>query len=184
MNLTGSNERPAKTGPLNITATLLGFAELRDAYSLPHPDGLRMTKSNGIATVEVATFGEVQAWADALGVSSASRHSSTFQDGSATHSAWAEWLGWHVRIAAHVDAPVLVAVGKASVPMPQLELVPEHPAAVAAPERTIFSHCNWIGGCDTPLTPADGSMLCPVHAAAPLEDAMVHYARELRGGAR
>ncbi len=69
-------------------------------------------------------------------------------------------------------------------PVPFLDYLPEHGEAVAGPERTIFTHCNWIGGCDTPLTAADGSMLCPLHRAAPLSEAMGHYERELRGGAR
>lgn len=95
------------TEPLHITAVLIALADLRNDLELPHPTSLRMTKCNGIATVEVATFGDVMAWADAFGVSHHARHSSTFKSGASAHSAWAEWNGWHVRIAAYVDAPAL-----------------------------------------------------------------------------
>jgi hypothetical protein len=33
------------------------------------------------------------------------------------------------------------------------------------PERTIFSRCNWVGGCDTELSEQDGSLLCTFHRA-------------------
>lgn len=134
--------------PLHITATLSKLAELRDTFHLPHPVGVRFTKCNSIGTVEVSTFGELMAWADRLAVPQDARHSSSFKDGSSSHSCWASWNGWHVRVVAYVDAPE-----------------PE------VGERTIFSHCNWVGGCDTELTSAD-SMLCQPHADAPLADAI------------
>lgn len=109
----------ASTEPLNITGVLIALADLRNDLELPQPIGLRMAKSNGIATVEVATFGAVMAWADALGAPQNARHSSVFKSGAATHSAWAEWNGWHLRVAAYVDAPEAPA------------FVSEHAVAVA-----------------------------------------------------
>jgi len=43
-------------------------------------------------------------------------------------------------------------------PVPYLDYLPE-------PERTIFSHCNWVGGCETELSEQDGSLLCAFHRA-------------------
>lgn len=36
---------------------------------------------------------------------------------------------------------------------------------MGVPERTIFTHCNWVGGCDTALSDEDGSLLCAFHRA-------------------
>lgn len=70
-------------------------------------------------------------------------------------------------------------------PIAFVDYLPESFAKVSdEPERTMFSHCNWIGGCDTELTKADGSLLCREHVEAPLADAMAIYARELQGKGR
>lgn len=152
MSVTNVNESASElqlaAEPLHITAAMTQLAQLRDTFHLPHPSGVRFTKCNNLATVEVSTFGELMAWADRLEVPQDARHSSLFKDGSTSHSCWVQWNGWHVHVVAHVDAPE-----------------PE------AAERTIFSHCNWVGGCDTELTSAD-SMLCQLHADAPLADAI------------
>ncbi len=160
VNEVASELQSAADEPLHITAVLAKLAELRDTFHLPHPAAVRMEKSNGIGVVEVASFAEVVVWANALG---ATRDpiSHAHEGGASSHAVWVRWHGWDVKVGAWIDAP----------PSPVLE-------------RTIFTHCNWIGGCDTPLTAADGSMLCPLHCAAPLSEAMGHYERELRGGAR
>jgi hypothetical protein len=90
--------------PLHITATMAALAQLRDTFHLPHPAAVRLTKFNGIAAVEVETFGEVVAWAQALG-QCADPISHVHGDGSASHSVWVRWCGWDVRVGAWVNQP-------------------------------------------------------------------------------
>ena len=50
-------------------------------------------------------------------------------------------------------------------PVPFQDFLPEPPV------RTMFTHCNWVGGCDEPLSEEDGSLLCKPHRDEPLSAA-------------
>lgn len=124
----------ASAESLPITAMLMHIAELhRDADgALPVPGCVRANKTLTQPQLEVtvATFAEMSAWADALQIPSNARHSYSYRDGSAIHSAWlVDLLGWHVRVTAAVDAP---AHAEAPLGDAMAHFLPEHGEAVAS----------------------------------------------------
>lgn len=99
----------ASAGPLHITSVLQVLADLKVEKGLPDPLSLRVAKTaRPSCEVGLASFAQVQQWADAFGIDGGSRTSHAYPNGSSIHGAWlTDWCGWHVRFVAEVDAPAV-----------------------------------------------------------------------------
>lgn len=94
--------------PIDIDAALARLILLRREHGLPRPTGHHTwygnkTHPTSRISVAVATFADLTAWADVLGIGESRRHSHFYDDGSEIHSASADgWHGWDLDIRASV----------------------------------------------------------------------------------
>lgn len=136
------------TERVSVTAILADLILLQSRSGLPMPLSLDATSSNLIASVNVATLGDVKAWHDALGTNDRLT-TSTYADRGPIHSTSATRSGWRVYVTASIaELPAETLPAETLAELKQV-------AAAAA--------CEWTGGagCAKPAGPDDH--LCTGH---------------------